>query len=571
MNADQQSLSAPLFTDEPIVDRLPPLMMVDVDRERQFAAIGELHGPFRGITGSRERRGPDRRAGARQGAEPRDGFKEGHTPRICRDPAGKWVAIAQILCSDDGTRLSAVGIKVPKRRRKTIVLNRRAEQCLWAIHSQVLGQRSSTVTLPDLALGQFVWGVDSTTWPTNWRQELFKSLWSLSKVNLYSLRRSDNGSYEIGSASVLVGSVEDRRLERPSEDKCDEHCVLLNNPQKHHHFRVQIGLGFLGVLENFHIASESENRDYDFDPDDATDAVVEARRTGRIIPVSGPLKLLGTAHRSPLSRPQQRLLSAMIRETTRAPRSSRPGRAAVFHGDNVVGAKIGDFARCPALVADDDYIAFGGNGRRRGMGYRIVGQHDRGWLFKCGYQLPNSDGALSAEVRRFVRDLADVSDRLQLTPVGFEPKSATWVEFDTIKRLAEGNNGWHHVDDLHLRIYAPTDIHDRLREMLTESPRPSSDPYSVQPPNRYVRDRRRRKGEEPIGRLLARAGIGQTALALRLGVSQAFVSQLLSGKKRWPEEKERVARQFAASVLAKRNKSNRCAERRGSRVRSRSN
>ena len=47
---------------------------------------------------------------------------------------------------------------------KRIWLYERGEQLLWAIHAAVLVQRRSVVMLPDVGLGEIVWGGDRASW-----------------------------------------------------------------------------------------------------------------------------------------------------------------------------------------------------------------------------------------------------------------------------------------------------------------------------------------------------------------------------------------------------------------------
>src|SRR5207247_808856 len=46
----------------------------------------------------------------------------------------------------------------------------------WAIHLAVINQRSSEVVLPDVLLGQALWGGNRQRWPKNWRAYLLAQL-----------------------------------------------------------------------------------------------------------------------------------------------------------------------------------------------------------------------------------------------------------------------------------------------------------------------------------------------------------------------------------------------------------
>ena len=69
-------------------------------------------------------------------------------------------------------------------------LYERAEQLLWAVHLAVTSQRSSTVLLPDVLLGQVIWGGDRAGWPKDWRGEILAGLKALTSLRSEILRLS---------------------------------------------------------------------------------------------------------------------------------------------------------------------------------------------------------------------------------------------------------------------------------------------------------------------------------------------------------------------------------------------
>jgi hypothetical protein len=65
--------------------------------------------------------------------------------------------------------------------------------------------------------------------------------------------------------------------------------------------------------------------------------------------------------------------------------TKRRDRAEVLIGDRVPDARGRREVACPLLRADRRYLAFTGNGHRRGLGYRVVGSKGDGRLARCGY------------------------------------------------------------------------------------------------------------------------------------------------------------------------------------------
>ncbi len=55
---------------------------------------------------------------------------------------------------------------------------------------------------------------------------------------------------------------------------------------------------------------------------------------------------------------------------------------------------------------------------------------------------------------------------------------------------------------------------------------------------------------EEIAGLMERSQVSKEDLASQLGYSQSFISQVLSGKRNWPEGKLEVARAYLADQLA---------------------
>ena len=137
------------------------------------------------------------------------------------------------------------------RRQLTEVYRRlnlgsQSERLLLAIHLRVVQTRQSVVRLPAESLSHFVWGRERANRPRHWRRQLLKKLEGLAWLHI-----SDVVDFTeiFGGHSALVTHVAEIGVNR-LEDECDSDC-----PQRghgpHRHYVVNIGRGFLGVLEEF--------------------------------------------------------------------------------------------------------------------------------------------------------------------------------------------------------------------------------------------------------------------------------------------------------------------------------
>ena len=306
----------------------------------------------------------------------------------------------------------------------------RAEQLLWLIYAAVRKQRRSVVVLPDEALALAIWGGHAR--PKNWRQDIFDTLTSLSGLWVEQLTITRGGwRPRLDLHSVAVAGVQ--RLDPGPGARCErKNCPLRGTSQRHGHFLVQIGLGFLGVLEAHGSHSGEEGREYDFSVKPAGEAaqkkLKDAQHAGRIVTVSMLTKLFGQAAWSELTVGQQAIVHGLVKEVTRQRkgRHRRDDGADVFQGNRVPGARADKFGACPLLDSTARYVSFNGNGKRRGMGYRIVGAQRTGWLAKCGYNVSAEAGQLRHKAMTFLADLEIVAGIMGLTVVGFH-KEGRWL------------------------------------------------------------------------------------------------------------------------------------------------
>jgi hypothetical protein len=423
-----------------------------------------------------------------------------------------------------------------------------------AVTQAVLAQGYAEVVVPDIQLGQVLWGGDQKRWPRAWRRSIVKKL-------------------KRGVEDPSSGFVRFTHLERNGRRGCPEQCLLHGTGVRHQHFEIAIKTaskdgaaadlqeGFLGALEIF--GSGSENlRSYNWrptpvddapegggeigweDPDDP-DADVDQRKAliktanrlkhaGRLASVYWPIHLFGQSPLVGLSRSQHNLHRAITRELTRSigrRGSSRPDRAEIIIGGQTSGG-VYAIAPYPELLPAVPYVAFNGNGRGRkrhlhGRGYKLFT-----WMKRAGYQLIEGDEGkrLWREARHFLKDLAVLAESFGLIVAAWHPRDHTWRRLEDLSEMTKTEQGRKWLSKALLRIYAPEDYLARWRRFFA-----SKMGFSFIP----ERNREESVPDDPISSpqqlslYLSRTGVTQSKLAEELGVSKSLVSHYLSGRRNW--------------------------------------
>ncbi len=187
---------------------------------------------------------------------------------------------------------------------------------------------------------------------------------------------------------------------------------------------------------------------------------------------------------------------------------------------------------CPYFAAGVEYVAFNGNGHRRGMGYLIVGRTGTGWLAKCGYAVPGGRKDLRREIRRFLADLGVVAGILGLTVLGFRSQGVQWLDLAKLQGIARRRDSIARLEGITLRIYGPPDYADRLRRHLEERGR-----LHIPDPNDPSEFDLASATDDQIRDLIYQRGLTGAMLARELDCKQQFISDLLRGRKSWPADK----------------------------------
>src|SRR5262249_19790152 len=173
---------------------------------------------------------------------------------------------------------------------------------------------------------------------------------------------------------------------------------------------------------------------------------------------------------------------------------------------------------------------------------------------RAGYPVPNDDRGGGKGLLAFLRDLSGLADRFGLIVYSIDPANGKWLDVNEMVAVARLPDGWKLLDRVHLRVYAPSDYLERWREQLARgadfahlprgsgatAPRPVASPGLA---------RRWKTGLPSLDLALEvqRHNVKQKDLAGHLGVSPAFVCQVLKGQKRMPEEMLQLAREYLAA------------------------
>jgi hypothetical protein len=244
-------------------------------------------------------------------------------------------------------------------------------------------------------------------------------------------------------------------------DACPSYCPGLDGPH-HHHYLVNVGCGFAGVLERFAQRDDaSGTRCYDFPTGSSRSdgpSLWRAGKTGRLTQVYLPAKLGEPGAGETFTVSQHRLLQAIVRETTRKKRGRRntPPGPELIAGNLVADTRGRGTIECPLLSGNQSWVGFNGNKKRKGCGYKLT--TPGGWLSKAAYP--------STEVLRFLDDLRTLSTPFGFHVVGLLPGLRTWYSLDQLQTMAISTSGHRRLESIHLRIYAASDYLDRWNRIF---------------------------------------------------------------------------------------------------------
>ena len=403
-----------------------------------------------------------------------------------------------------------------------------AERLLWAIHREILAARTSEIRISDARLASAIWGTDKSKWQSNWRQTLLTILRGLAWLHV-----AEGGDEipQFGAATALLNHVGDLRSD-PQDDECALDCLDCGGP-RHHHFLVIAAPGFLGVLEGFAAADAEGVRNYQF-PVGARKHQPSLRtvgKTGRLMSIFLPAKLGDRTKCELLTANQHRLLQAVIRELSRKTKEERRdlSEAEVSSGGGIRSFNGRNRIPCPLLSMSKEYVTFGGNGKRKGLGYKLTSEG--GWLAKSGYAL--------GDLRSFLADAKVLADRLNLKFIGID-RADQYKNLHQITTLAASATGRNQLGALHVRCYTEADFLDRWSRYFGWR-----DPTQA-PAHGHVAQL-----QTLIDAIKAKK-ITRRQLAKGIGQDPSFVNKVLNGKKRPPNGFLDTAESWVAQYYSRR-------------------
>jgi len=290
---------------------------------------------------------------------------------------------------------------------------------------------------------------------------------------------------------------------------------------------VNIGRGFLGILERCVTPQEGGVRFYDFPARGSRATGPNLSRlgqTGRLTSLYLPARLGSRTSCDVLTLPQHRLLQVLVRERTRMRRRARRdySEIEVISGNRIVDLSGRGELDCPLLDASGRYVGFNGNKKRRGCGYLLLSAG--GWLSKAG--------RLVSEVEPFLQDLSRLSAQLGLVVVGLLRISGAvqWLNLDQIIALVNSQAAGV-LQRLHLRVYADDNYAARW------------DQFFDWPPANPMLDANGLNARAELQSLLLSRGVSRKALAERMQKDASLISKILKGKRRCTPEFYDAARQ----------------------------
>ena len=500
----------------------PPLILADACRADQFLLVGRLRRLLNGYAVYRDTEGT---SWATKTVSGRSFAFTWLGPGWVLDP------IAQKRRAEDlATRREAMSTATQERHQQEleavldkIRLGPTAERLLWLIHQQVLRQRSSVLHLPDFAIADTLWG--SQTKPTHWRVEVLKILRGLTWLHVCN--EPLNQTATPGQQTVLLNHVVD--LRGKENDVCRDGCAG-QGIGNHHHFLVNVGQGFLGMLEDF---AQPENdgvvRSYAF-PIGGRKLSSTLRRTGKsgqLVTIYLPAKLGDRKVCEKLTLRQHRLLQAIVRETTRNTKEDRRSvsEAEVIHGNSILTFDGKGTFTCDDLDQDKDYVGFNGNKVLKGRGYLVTSPS--GWLAKAGYSLD--------QLGQFFKDIDILYPKLKIIPAGIVKGGTGCLDLDQLSRLAHSQQKTKAFKRIHLRFYTEANYLARWNRVFKWSEEMSVNTVMTDP-------------TLTVQSTLKEKGLSQRQLAKGMGVDTSLLNKVLRGKKPWPTGWLERAEQWLSSV-----------------------
>lgn len=299
--------------------------------------------------------------------------------------------------------------------------------------------------IPDVLLRQLVWGA---RYDKNWRARL-------------------------GKKAKILGCVKPLKNNKLCSP---ETCMLYGTGTVHRHYVANFKTPILDSFRAKNDVNHIHGDRFLLYADEHKELREQLQSKGLLFNLYWPAFILGGSPKIGWTWSQQLLVAGMVRELSRVEaKSGKTITGALVKGGMVAGTTAASSPeRCPILDQNQDYVVFGGNGKRKGRGYQIIGRTDKGWLHRSGYKLPEKDPSAreTSEKRRrelmktFLTDLAFLSNELGLVPVGL--LNGVWRNIGQLMDYLKTGNGQDWLEACTLRIYAPADWQTRWREYFSD-------------------------------------------------------------------------------------------------------
>lgn len=188
-------------------------------------------------------------------------------------------------------------------------------------------------------------------------------------------------------------------------------------------------------------------------------------------------------------------------------------------------------------IDSDDYHPCNGRG---GAGYKVAT-----WMSKAGYPIRKGPRGTVQAFGEFLEDLRVLTETLGLRLRLRRGPQATHQVLEILRAYREAPRD---VLLMTLQAFLPTDLEDRLREILAGARIEAIDSHELPAPL-FRASAEDRLTPAALRAARKRAGWGQDELARRLGLNQANISRWEHGKKPIPEKYEGELRQVLREYL----------------------
>ncbi|MGK5089021.1 hypothetical protein WDW86_15800 [Bdellovibrionota bacterium FG-2] len=454
-------------------------------------------------------------------------------------------------------------------------LGRRGEQLLWLLHAEVWSQQRNLVIIPDVTIGQVFWGGDQDLWPRNWQQDIKRVLHTLQRLEFRNWIVHEDGRLNYNGPCWNAVSGYEPPSSLGVRDECLDPCPLHGSSVSHRHYTIRLADTFVGVLRAFEVTQKArasipqvstKNAKeilYDWNLKLSSDQKKGFRGEKSYASTDAFIGVLLGSSWCGFSSQQTRLLNTLFLELSHEilPKSKRgePSRVPMkFNRTIPIRIAKRKHLPCP-LLTDVQYVCFAGGGNRPGGSYTLGGtkkpsltgapaQFRKGWLKKAGYL--DQDQVSRQIVRDFLNDLKVVLNHMGGIAVGYHHQR--WLTMPEIELLASGNQ-WREALSVNIRPFVPTDYMARLEAIAQTKGGFSSIPRSREDLHKAISATTEAEGGitvEDLRNKITCSDRSQKEWAKEFGCSENFISMILNGKKKLPDD---LARRIRKGWLLEKN------------------